>query len=111
MDRELLLSRFILVAEPKLNDTVVKEVLDYFLRNPKAADSLEGITRWRLLDEAIRRKVTETQQALDWLVRRKFLKKTTVPGKEPVFSLNRDKLAEAEAFVAGDSAPAKIRKR
>jgi len=78
----------------------VKEVLNYFLRNPQAADSLEGIARWRLLDEVVRRKVDETQRALAWLVQRNFLIVTTVAGADPIFRLNPNLVAEAETFLA-----------
>jgi hypothetical protein len=89
-----------LVIDQKADETGVKEVLNYFLRNPHAADSLEGIARWRLLEEAVRRKVDETQRALAWLVNSNFIIVTTVAGADPIFCLNPDKLAEAEAFLA-----------
>ena len=68
-------------------------------RNPQAADSLEGIARWRLLDEVVRRKVDETQRALKWLVERDFLIVTNVAGAEPIFRLNPEKSADAEEFL------------
>ena len=98
--QKLLLSRRILADDPQPDETVVKEVLNYFLRNVQAADSLEGIARWRLLDEVVRRKVEETRRALEWLVQRKFLRRTMVAGGEPVFSLNQKKILEAESFLA-----------
>ena len=83
----------------------MKEVLNYFLRNPQAADSLEGIARWRLLDVVVRRKVEETQRALAWLVSCDFLIVITVAGAEPIFCLNPERSAEAEAFLAGGKLP------
>ena len=83
----------------------VKEVLNYFLRNPQAADSLEGIARWRLLDEVVRRKVEATRRALAWLVNRDYLIVTTVAGAEPIFCLNPERSAEAKAFLAGGKLP------
>jgi hypothetical protein len=35
---------------------VTKQIVSYFLRNPNAADTLEGIARWRLLEERIHQK-------------------------------------------------------
>lgn len=78
----------------------MREVLNYFLRNPQAADSLEGIALWRLLDEGVGRKVEETRKALEWLVRQKYLSKTMVAGGDPVFSLNPDNIAKAKAFLS-----------
>ena len=83
---------------------MVREVLNYFIRNPQAVDSLEGIARWRLLHEVATRKVEETRKALEWLVRQKYLSKTMVAGGDPVFSLNPDNIAKAKAFLsASDS--------
>ena len=79
------------------------EVLRYFLRNPHAADSLEGVARWRLSEETIRRSVTEIDEALRWLVARQLLVAQSAPGVTPVFSLNSSKLREAQNLVADES--------
>lgn len=89
----------------------MREVLNYFLQNPQAVDNLEGITRWRLLDEVVRRKVEETRKALEWLVRQKYLSKTMVAGGEPVFSLNPDNIAKAKAFLSGPDLLARKKKK
>jgi hypothetical protein len=91
---------FTLVQGQQADEAVVKEVLSYFVRNPYAADSLEGITRWRLLDEVVRRRLEETERALEWLVERNFLTKALVVGRGPVFSINQDKLSEAQTFIS-----------
>jgi hypothetical protein len=88
-----------LAPRRQADEVVVKEVLNYFIRNPQAADNLEGIARWRLLDEIVKRKLEETERALEWLAKRNFLKKEVVAGRGPVFSLNPDKLTEAHALV------------
>jgi len=82
------------------------EILSYFLRNPLAADTLEGVARWRLLDEVVYRKVEETRAALEWLVERGLLLETAVSGASPVFCLNIDRISEAEKLLAG-----KVRRR
>lgn len=86
-----------------------REILHYFIRNPRAADSLEGIVRWRLLDEVVHRKVEETRRALDLLVKQGFLLETTAPGRAEIFSLNSEKLGEAKKF--GSGAPSQRKKR
>jgi hypothetical protein len=104
MARELLIPRSILAFDQQPDETVVREVLNYFIRNPQAVDSLEGIARWRLLHEVATRKVEETRKALEWLVRQKYLSKTMVAGGDPVFSLNPDNIDKAKAFLsASDS--------
>jgi hypothetical protein len=85
--------------ENRPDPVAVKEVLQYFVRHPQAIDDLEGIARWRLAEEVIRRKVEETHRALTWLVERDFLRLTRTAGPTPVFSLNPDKVADANALL------------
>jgi hypothetical protein len=85
---------------------VTREVLSYFLRNPRAADSLEGVAGWRLMDEVVRRRVDETRIALDWLVAEGFLQAVSTSSSGPIFSLNEKRRAEAEGFLAAASGPA-----
>jgi hypothetical protein len=79
---------------------VTRQVLTYFVRNPLAADSLEGVARWRLMDEVIRRRLEETEVALDWLVAQGYLTSSVVPGGTLTFRLNGDRLADAQEFLA-----------
>ena len=80
------------------NETA-KQILRYFVRNPNAADNLEGIVRWRLLEETIHHSVGETQQALTWLVSQGFLSESCVGGTEKIFLLNRERKADAQCFL------------
>lgn len=74
-------------------------ILRYFLRNPHAVDNLEGVARWRLLEEAIHRGVEGTDKAMKWLVIQGFLQKVSTVGSREVFRLNPAKRAEAERFI------------
>jgi hypothetical protein len=74
--------------------------LNYFIRNPQAADTLEGIARWRLLEETVHRKVSETSAALEWLAERGYLHKRVSSSVDPIFSLNQNKIREARKFLA-----------
>lgn len=87
------------MAERAVED-IAKDVLDYFLRHPRAADDLEGVARWRLLSQAIHRGVEETGQALDWLVQQGYLDKVSHSGSGAIFHLRAGQRAEAEAFLA-----------
>lgn len=78
---------------------MAKEILGYFLRNPRAADSLEGIASWRLLDETIRQRVEDAQHALDWLVAEGYLRERIGAGTVPLYSLNHVRRGDAEAIV------------
>jgi hypothetical protein len=83
------------------------EVLRFFLNNPHAADSLEGVVRWRLLRETIHRSVTEVDEALHWLVEQQLLITQTAPGVAPIFSLNNSRVREAQALVADETSEPK----
>jgi len=76
-----------------------KRILRYFVRNPEAADTYEGIARWRLLEEAIHQSTEETREALSWLVLKGFLQETEIAGRTPIFRLNSGKRKEAEDFL------------
>lgn len=82
------------------DSVVTRQVLSYFVRNPQAMDSLEGVARWRLLDEIVHLRVSETSEALAWLVERGVLQQTEGPGRAPVFSLDPDRKEEAERMLA-----------
>jgi hypothetical protein len=81
--------------KPKL----AKQILKYFLRNPAAVDSFEGVVRWRLLDEAVYHAVDEVGEALEWLVREGYLQVSVTKGTGQIFSLNAQKRPDAERFL------------
>ena len=76
--------------------------MSYFVRHPHAADDLEGIARWRLVEDAIRFRVEETDRAIAWLVDRGYLCRTSTGGPSSVFSLNTDNLDRARALLGDD---------
>jgi hypothetical protein len=78
---------------------LAKEILSYFLRNPRAADSLEGVARWRLLDERVHRQIEATDLALGWLVQRGLLRRVDSAWTEAMYQLNEENRAEAERLV------------
>ena len=80
-------------------EETAKDILSYFLRNPHAADDLEGVARWRLLNQTVHREVEETSQALDWLVERGFLGRVSRAGSGTIFRLRAEQRAAAEAFL------------
>jgi hypothetical protein len=86
----------------EFDPAVTNQVLSYFLRNRQATDTLEGIARWRLLEEQVNRSVRQTEAALDWLVEQGFLEEVETPGAQAsLFRLSPGKLEEAKAFLAG----------
>ena len=85
-------------AEPERQ--IVKQILSYFLRNPNAADSLEGVAHWRLLEEQVHRSVQKTEVALEWLVAKEFLQEVQTSGSTRIFRLNPERGEDAIRFVA-----------
>jgi hypothetical protein len=61
-------------------DPVAASVLGYFRRHPRCVDDLEGIARWRLLDERVDQVVSETARALKRLVSQGLLVCIDTPG-------------------------------
>jgi hypothetical protein len=84
----------------RMVEDIAKDILSYFLRNPQAADDLEGVARWRLLNHTVHRDVEETSQALDWLVRQGLLGRVSRTGSGAIFRLRPEQRAAAEAFLA-----------
>lgn len=76
-----------------------RDVLSYFLQNPGATDSLEGVARWRVPEEMIQYKVQQVNRALEWLVEQGFLIQEARPGVNPLFRLNAERLNEAQQFI------------
>jgi len=82
--------------DTELDREVVRQVLGYFVRNPKTADTLEGIARWRLLEERVQKSLRQTEAAIDWLVEQGYLEQARPAGaKEPIFKLNPARHADA----------------
>jgi hypothetical protein len=82
---------------------MAREILTYFVRNPYAADSLEGVARWRLMDEMIHRTLRETASALEWLTAEGYLTASISPGRIRTFSLNSARAEDVEQFLAESS--------
>jgi hypothetical protein len=85
---------------------MAREILRYFVRNPHAADSLEGVARWRLMDEVIRRKLDETEAALEWLTAQGYLTTSIAYDGTATFSLNPSPTKDVQQFLADPPAAA-----
>jgi hypothetical protein len=78
---------------------LIRQVLEYFLRHPETADSLEGIARWRLSEERARQVLQSTQVVLEWLVASGYLERIESTAAAPLFRLNRARMAQAQQLV------------
>jgi hypothetical protein len=68
-------------------------------------DSLEGITRWRLLEQALHLKLVETQKALNWLVEHGYVVEEERSSTPRMFRLNPEKAGEAETLLQPRRSP------
>lgn len=96
-------------AGPELE--IVKQILNYFLRNSKAADTLEGIARWRLLEEQVHRSFQQTELALTWLVEQGFLEEVKTVGSSRIFRLAPQGMEKTARFLAGEKSAQKDKKK
>jgi hypothetical protein len=92
-------------AEPEPTWEAVKEILGYFVRNPKAADNLEGVARWRVMEEQVHRSLEQTEVALEWLLSEGYLQELETVSSGRIFRLNPDHQASAAHFLAGRRFP------
>ena len=80
---------------------VAEEILRYFLRNPQAIDDLEGVARWRLLDERIHSSLGEVSRAIAWLVSEGLLLQQGSDTANSLFRLNADRRSDSERLCEG----------
>ena len=104
MAANLLLAPQSVAVSLKPKAQIARQILSYFVRNPQAADSLEGIARWRLLQERIHRTVQETGAALSWLVSEGYLREMSNPGAEPLYQLDATQTENAMVFLSEQEA-------
>ena len=89
---------------------VVRDVLRYFTRNPQAADTVEGVARWRLVDEAIYQNLEQVGKAVAWLVSRGLLIEESTSPSTLIVRLNKQQLGQIEQFLQ-PARPAEARNR
>jgi hypothetical protein len=90
---------------------VARQILAYFLRNPDAADTAEGVARWRVMDEQIRHSVRETLVALKWLVAKGYLQESSSRSSGSIFRLRGDRSDERRKLAFGARPKSRRRKR
>jgi hypothetical protein len=78
---------------------LAKDILSYYVTHPMAADTCEGLARWRLLEKYVEQTTHDTEEALDWLVSHGFLSVRVGLDNRRVFVLNTDRRHDAETFV------------
>ncbi|HYX54404.1 MAG TPA: hypothetical protein VE783_13185 [Candidatus Limnocylindrales bacterium] len=77
-----------------------RQVLSYFVRNPQATDTLEGIARWRLLEEQLQRSLRQTDAAIKWLVEEGYLQAIQPVTSVRLYRLDPQRQEDAVQFLA-----------
>jgi hypothetical protein len=92
-------------------NTLAREILSSFLRNPQTIDDLKGVAHSRLLEERVHQHVEDTDAALDWLVQHGFLRRIRREFTGPFYELNLQKRGKAEEFLATKKKRERARKK
>jgi hypothetical protein len=77
-----------------------REVYRYFMEHPQASDDLEGIARWRLLQQHVASQVEQVSRALELLVGMDLICRQETPASGKRYSLNRAKLEESKTLFS-----------
>jgi hypothetical protein len=96
-----------LPKDPQDDLDVAREVVRYFVRNPEAADTVEGVARWRLLDETVYRSVEQVARVVAWLVAEGLLVEDRLPSSRAAFRLNETARKRIDRFL--DEKPRRTR--
>ncbi len=78
---------------------ITRRLLSYLLRHPEARDTVEGMTRWWLLEEEIHERLTEISQGIASLVKQGFILEERHGTSLPLYRLNPEKKEEVKRFV------------
>ena len=68
--------------------SVAAEITAYLHQRPMASDSLDGITHWWLVQQAIVKNISLVEQALEQLADEGKVSKKINTNKEAIYSLN-----------------------
>jgi hypothetical protein len=72
------------------------EILAYFLKNPDAQDTVEGIVEWWLLETYITKQFTLVKQALSELVNQGLIIETRNSDSQLHYQVNEEKIQEIQ---------------
>lgn len=78
---------------------IVNEILAYLSEHPDAQDTLEGIVRWWLLEQEIKREMYKVQEALTELVNRGLVLERKGSNSQVRYLINQSKLKEIQELL------------
>ena len=68
--------------------SVAAEIMRYLQERPMASDSLDGITHWWLVQQAIEKNLSLVEQALEELAKEGKISKQVNTNSDAIYSLN-----------------------
>ncbi len=68
--------------------SIAAEIMTYLHQRPMASDSLDGITHWWLVQQAITKNIDLVEQALEQLAQEGKVSKKMNTNREAIYSLN-----------------------
>lgn len=85
-------------SHPDANDVseIAKEILDYLAAHPDAQDTVEGIVKWWLLEQRIKRETARVKEALAELVGKGLLLEKQGQDRHTSYSINGAKREEIQ---------------
>ncbi|KPJ93153.1 MAG: hypothetical protein AMJ53_07975 [Gammaproteobacteria bacterium SG8_11] len=82
-----------MIRKPETSDdvtTTAKQILDYLQQRPTAADTLEGIAYWWLMQQRLSENLAFVEQAVDELVEKGYLTAQESKTSGKVYSLKKN---------------------
>lgn len=93
------------MSQTERKSEIVRHILDYFLRNPNAADTAEGISKWRLASDRAQYTIEDTHEAIAWLLSQGLLEEVPSAYVSGVYRLSVHSAEEATKFLRQNTLP------
>jgi hypothetical protein len=95
----------VILSAQKREPETASHILRYFLWHPEAADTLEGLAHWRLVEHGQHLTMEQIAEGLEWLVEQGYLKEISKPYADRIYSLDPEHTGDAERFLSESDNP------
>lgn len=76
-----------------------REILSYLVEHPDAKDTAEGIMKWWFSKADTEREKDEVQEAIDFLVEKRWLVVREIADSKKIYGVERERLGEIKAYL------------